>query len=196
MIERVSLAAAVAAASPEAVELIRDFPALPRFSALFAIGEMQLALTHPEHALGIALTAPTRRRIVVPAGIAAPDGGWLIKPGEVDEDLPAFDLARDLYRVLASGIAATMNAAPDAMLAAEAPTTWLTRHADGSLAPRDAPDDKLRTEVLTWGGDARRVARGHVAGRRRTLPTAARRRGRRSARRGRARRAQAPGWWS
>ena len=155
MIERVSLPAAIAAASPEAVELIRDFPAHPEFSALFAIAEMRLALTHPEHALGIALTAPTRRRISVPAGIAAPDGGWLVPPGCLEEDLPAFDLARDLFRVLAAGVAATMATAPDAMLAAEAPATWLTRHADGSLTPSEAPDDRQCTEVLTWGAATR-----------------------------------------
>ena len=155
LIERVSLPAAIAAASPEAMELIRDFPAHPEFSALFAIGEMQLALTHPEHALGIALTAATRRRITVPAGIAAPDGSWLVSPGELEEDLPAFDLARDLFRVLAAGIAVTMKAAPDAMLAANAPASLLTRHVDGSLVSCDAPDDKLRTEVLTWGAATR-----------------------------------------
>ena len=155
MIERVSLPAAIAAASPEAVELIRDFPAHPEFSALFAIAEMRLALTHPEHALGIALTAPTRRRISVPAGIAAPDGGWLVPPGCLEEDLPAFDLARDLFRVLAAGVAATMATAPDAMLAAEAPATGLTRHADGSLTPSEAPDDRQCTEVLTWGAATR-----------------------------------------
>lgn len=168
MIERVSLSAAIAAASPEAVELIRDFPAHPEFSALFAIAEMQLALTHPEHALGIALTAPTRRRIVVPAGIAAPDGGWLVKPGGLEEDLPAFDLARDLFRVLAAGIAVTMKAAPDAMLAASAPASCLlTRLADGSLKPSAAPDEHLRTEVLSWGTAPRaawpEVARPFVA---------------------------------
>lgn len=121
MIERVSLPAAIAAASPEAVELIRDFPAHPEFSALFAIAEMRLALTHPEHALGIALTAPTRRRIWRTGGNRrAGRRGWLVPPGCLEEDLPAFDLARDLFRVLAAGVAATMATAPDAMLAAEA----------------------------------------------------------------------------
>jgi G3E family GTPase len=151
LIERVSLPAAVAAASPGAIELIRDFPAHPEFAARFAIAEMQLALTHPEHALGLALTAPTRRRITVAAGIAAPEGGWLVPPGGLEEDLPAFDLARDLFRVLAAGVAATMELVPDAMLAANAPTTLLTRLADGSLAASDAPEASLRTEVLTWG---------------------------------------------
>lgn len=155
MIERVSLPAAIAAASTGAIELIRDFPAHPEFADLFAIAEMQLALTHPEHALGLALTAPTRRRITATAGFAAPDGGWLVEPGGLEEDLPAFDLARDLFRVLAAGVAATMQAGPDAMLAANAPTRLLTRHADGSLTPSDAPDDRLRTEVLTWGTAAR-----------------------------------------
>ena len=155
MIERVSLPAAIAAASHDALDLIRDFPAHPEFSDLFAIAEMQLALTHPEHELGLALTAPTRRRITVAAGIAAPAGGWLVPPGGLEEDLPAFDLARDLFRVLAAGVAATMRAAPDAMLAANAPTCLLTRHADGSLTPSDAPDDLLRTEVLTWGAATR-----------------------------------------
>ena len=151
IIERVSLPAAIAAASPDALELIRDFPVHPEFSDLFAIAEMQLALTHPEHALGLALTAPTRRRITVVAGIAAPDGGWLVPPGGLEEDLPAFDLARDLFRILAAGVAATMKAAPDAMLVSNAPTCLLTRHADGSLTSSEAQDDRLRTEVLTWG---------------------------------------------
>ena len=155
IIECVSLPAAIAVASPEAVELIRDFPAHPEFAAHFAIAEMQLALTHPEHALGLALTAPTRRRITVPAGIAAPQGGWLVPPGGLEEDLPSFDLARDLFRVLAAGVAVTMKMAPDAMLAASAPTTSSARQADGSLVSFESPDDSLRTELLTWGAATR-----------------------------------------
>ncbi len=155
MIERVSLPAAIAAASPDAMQLIRDFPAHPDFADLFAIAEMQLALTHPGRALGFALTAATRRRITVPAGIAAPEGGWLVPPGGLEEDLPAFDLALDLFRVLAAGVATTMEKVPDAILAANAPASFWTRRVDGSLTPSDAPGNNLRTEVLTWGTAAR-----------------------------------------
>ena len=151
MIERVSLPAVIAAASPDAMELIRDFPAHPEFANFFAIAEIQLALTHPEHKLGLALTAPTRRRITVPAGIVAPDGGWLVKPGGLEEDLPAFDLARDLFSVLAAGVAAAMEQAPNVMLAANAPVPQWTRKVDGSLVSSGAPDDNLHTEVLIWG---------------------------------------------
>jgi G3E family GTPase len=155
LIERVSLPAAIAAASPEAVELIRDFPAHPEFAAYFAIAEIKLALTHPEHALGLALSAPTRRRISVPAGIAAPQGGWLVSPGGLEEDLPALDLARDLFSVLAAGLAATMAMIPDLLLAANAPAFLSNRRVDGSLVASDAPDATLRTEVLIWGAAAR-----------------------------------------
>ncbi len=151
MIERISLPAVIAAASPDAMELIRDFPTHPEFADLFAIADIQLALSHPEHAFGFALTAPTRRRITVPAGITAPEGGWLVPPGGLEEDLPAFDLASDLFRVLAAGVAAAMELAPDVMLVENAPAYQWTRKIDGRLVPSAAPDESLHTEVLIWG---------------------------------------------
>jgi G3E family GTPase len=157
MIDRIALPAAIAAAAAGATERIRDFPALPEFAAPFAIAGMRLALSHPGRELGLSLTAPTRRRIAVPAGIAAPDGSWLVGPGGLEEDLPAFELARDLFRALAAGVAAATGVPPDAPLAAEAPANRWTRRPDGSLAGFPDPEAKMRTEVLSWGGSVRAV---------------------------------------
>ncbi len=155
IIDRVSLPAALAAAAGDAAERIRDFPAAPEFAAHFAIAEMRLALTHPGRDLGLALTAPTRRRIVVPAGVAAPGGGWLVPPGGLEEDLPAFDLARELFRALAAGVAAAAGVPPDAPLAATAPANRWTRHPDGSLGEAPDAEAERRTELLTWGEGGR-----------------------------------------
>lgn len=157
MIDRVSLAAAIAAAAPGAAERIRDFPAHPDFAAAFAIAEIHLALAWREGALGLALTAPTRRRIAVADGIAAPDGGWLVPPGGLEEDLPAFDLARDLFRALAAGAATATGEAPDAPLSADVPAEMWSRRSDGALVAQPAPDATRRTELLTWGDGVRAV---------------------------------------
>lgn len=154
VLEKVSIEAALAATSPQAKELVRNFPVHPDFAALFHIGDMRLALTHPEKNFGLSITALTRKRTIAAAGIAAPDGIWVVPPGGIEEDLPALDLARDLFRVLSAGFACIAEKAPDGPFSVSAVGAMRTRDSNGKVETTATSDASLRTEILMWGDAA------------------------------------------
>jgi G3E family GTPase len=154
VLDQLGIPAAVAVSAPGAAEAFRDFPSHPDLAAACAIAEIELAVTHPGRSFGLALAAPVCRRIVAPEGVADGNGGWLVPPGGDEESLPAFSLARDVFRVLAAGAAAALGESPNAPRRLLAPAGLRIRHADGGLD--DAPGGgSLLTETLRWGADAK-----------------------------------------
>ena len=106
VLDQLGIPAAIAVSAPDAAAAFRDFPSHPGLAAACAVADLDLALTHPDRSLGLALAADVCRRIVAPDGVPDGNGGWLVPPGADEEALPAFSLARDLFRVLAAGAAA------------------------------------------------------------------------------------------
>lgn len=149
LLDRFALGAAALAARPEAAASFRNFPADPELAAACAIGGFRLALRGRD--IGLALTAESRRRIVCPAGLAAPGGGWLVPPGGAEEDLPAFDLARDLFRVLAAGLTAATGVSPEPPRRFSVPAALRARSANGALAAVPGDGGETVTEVIAWG---------------------------------------------
>lgn len=152
VLDQLGIPAAVAVSAPGAAEAFRDFPSHPDLAAACAIAEIKLAVTHPGRSLGLALAADIRRRIVAPEGLADGLGGWLVPPGGDEESLPAFSLARDLFRVLAAGASAALGEPPNAPRRKLAPAELRIRHPDGGLDT--TPDGTRITETLRWGADA------------------------------------------
>lgn len=154
LIDRFSLPAAIAIEAPDVAHLIRDFPAYPEFSDLFFLAELRLSLTHPRHELALALSAPLDRLITVPRGVKSPDGEWVVVPDGLEENLPAFEIAGDLFRVLAAGVAASRGRIPDVMAAAENGAPQRIRDDDGKLQADLSREAVIRTEALSWGKSA------------------------------------------
>jgi len=145
-----SLSAAIAASAPQALDWIRDFPSRPEAADAFFIADLRLALAQPGRAVGLALEADLARRVSAPDGIAAPAGGWLVPPGGLEEDLPAFTIARGLFRVLAAGLAAATGSPPDTPRRRTAPAaSWEIR--GGALAAAGEVPGGRVTEALSWG---------------------------------------------
>ena len=153
MRDLMSIPGAIAVSAPGAATAFRDFPRHPDLAAACAIGELRLALTHPGRSLGIALAADICRRIVAPDGVADGKGGWLVSPGTDEESLPTFSLARDLFRVLAAGVAAATGVSPNTPQRSLTPAGLHLRHADGTLEATPTGGVRL-TEILAWGADA------------------------------------------
>lgn len=150
ILDRMELAAAIVAARPGAAARFRDFPADPALAAACAIGTLRLGVVGEDIAL--ALEAENRRTVSI-AGIAA-DGGWLLPPGGIDEDLPGFELARDLLRALAAGVSAATGPPPQPPRRRTTPTALRARQADGALATTPGDGGARIVEVLAWGAAA------------------------------------------
>ncbi|MBN2752296.1 MAG: GTP-binding protein [Rhodospirillaceae bacterium] len=150
MVDAISLAAAIAATRPNAAQWIRDFPAHPSPSAAFVIADMHLALTQPDHGIGLSFSADITRQVIATDGIATSDGKWLITPGSREENLPTFEIARDLFRVLVAGVAAATGRAPDSPSRATTPAITWQRTTDGGITPLNETPDGHLTECVTW----------------------------------------------
>lgn len=150
VLDQIGIPAAIAVSAPGAAGAFRDFPSHPDLAAACAVAELDLALTRPDRSLGLALAADTCRRIVAPDGVVDGNGGWLVPPGADEEALPAFSLARDLFRVLAAGAAAALGEAPKSPRRGLAPAGLRRRNADGSLTEIPTGGTRI-TEVLGWG---------------------------------------------
>lgn len=155
LLEAIALPAAMAASQNEAPALIRNFTQHLDFAALFAIGSVHLVLCQPQRIFGLSLTAQTRQRTLVPEGLRTEDGAWLVPPGGFEEDFPPFTLAQSLFSVLAAGLAITLGQAPEAFLESSAPAQMAVRQPDGTLTHQPDPEALIRTELLSWGPQAR-----------------------------------------
>lgn len=150
ILDHLNLAAAILAAAPDAATDFRAFPEHPDLAAACAIADIHLVLDQPAEAIAIALTADAHRRIVAPEGIADDAGRWLVPPGADEETLPAFALARDLFRVLAAGVAAATGQAPEPPRRSLAPAVLHRRDGDGTLREAGHAGTRI-TEALAWG---------------------------------------------
>ena len=151
LIDCFAISAAILASSAATTERLRDFPAHPDLIAAFSIASLRLAVAGNGAAIGLALTAERNRRVLSEAGIKAPGGGFVVEPGAADEDLPAFEVARDLAAVLAAGLTVSSGAAPSRIAAYEAPSSIVLCRADESLTPVAAAGAYRDTDRLVWG---------------------------------------------
>lgn len=150
ILDAVSLAAAIDIANPQALELVRDFPAYPDFAANFVLADMRIALTHPAHGLAMSLTAPTYRRVIFEEGIKIETGEYVVPKGGFEENLPAFELAHDLFLVLASGFAAVEKKGPGAWMVSKRPYAEKRHKKGGEIEERKSPDIYMRSDILLW----------------------------------------------
>lgn len=151
-LDRLPLVAALAATRPEASAAVRDFPAHPDFAALFAVGAMRLWIGPGHRDVALSLEAEERRRTVLVDGLATPDGAaWLVPPGGCDEDLPAHAIARDLFAVLAAGVATAAAEPPTRRLGFAEPGRIRRRSADGRAEDEEDAETRRLVDVVVWG---------------------------------------------
>ena len=152
--DRVSVAAAIALTRADR-SMLRDFPAHEDFAAQFGIARMQLTVTAEHRGVALALSALERRRIVSLAGLRTPFWeGWVVPPGGDDEDLPAYDIARDLFAVFAAGLAAAVGELPAAVQGTAAPAMGWRRLADGRMEAEPRTPTRELHDLLIWGEQA------------------------------------------
>nr|WP_321396473.1 CobW family GTP-binding protein [uncultured Desulfobacter sp.] len=150
MLDAVSLSAALGMANPQALEFVRDFPAYPDFAANFVLADMRIALTHPGHGLAMSLTAPTHRRVIFEEGIKIETGAYVVPKGGFEENLPAFELAHDLFLVLAAGFAAVEKEVPGAWRVSKQPYAVKRHKKEGVIEDWESPDIYMRSDILLW----------------------------------------------
>jgi G3E family GTPase len=153
LFERFSLAAELAAVSMDYGAKIRAFPASPEMRDLFRVGQATIGLTRDRRALFFRLDALEHDRIILQTGIRSRDA-WVVPPGEPEQDLPAWELARELFCTIAAALAFCLQTPPRRMTRSSLPGRTRTRLADGSFCDELSAASPLRAESLAWGETA------------------------------------------
>ena len=115
VIEKFSLEAAVACQQPEYILYLRDFLCYPDFASLFEIATIQLSISEDQQAVVCSLIADE-----LLTTISSTDVYWevdgekkmLIEQGDIDQNLPAFELALPLFNVLAATLTYNLKEKP------------------------------------------------------------------------------------
>jgi len=151
LLDTMSLAANLAATRPDYIETVRRFTALPDGGAPFRMGTLTACLAPDEDGLLLGLDAPDRKLSIARDGLAAPDGQWILRPGEAEEDFPAHEIASDFLLVLAAAISNSLGEPPCRVGRGHEPALGLIYGNDGKSSPLD-DGVTLVSDRLYWGG--------------------------------------------
>jgi len=150
--ERLRLVAAVETQRPGYAEAVRSFPLFPALAGAFQVARLRLAAPPDGRALALCLEAPEKKRLRTLQGITLPEGGdWLVPPGGLEEDIPALDIARDWFDVLAAAITACGGEPPCLFRREAQPAREEQRDRSGRWRRVDAPGVRAVSEWLAWG---------------------------------------------
>lgn len=129
---------------------VRNFATDAQTCALFRLGEATLGYDRRSQAFFFRLEALERDLLVLPDGLRS-DQGWVIPPGEAEQDLPSWTLAHELFAVMAGALTFALGCPPAAMVRDSLPRQRRLRLSDGSIRREKTNAPRLRSEGLAWG---------------------------------------------
>lgn len=111
---RFSLDAAIVCQQVDYLDLVREFLVYPDFAQLYEIGELSLSISSDNQAITYSLEALENKQTISTGACCEVSGevNTIINPGELDQDLPAYDVAKPFYDVLASTLSYNLSESP------------------------------------------------------------------------------------
>jgi G3E family GTPase len=149
LFDRFSLAAGWAVLQDDFRTRVRDFANQPDLAPAFVLGRAILVATRRPRAFLFRFEALTRDAILFPAGLRGEDG-WVVRPGEAEQDLPAWTLGRELFDVVAGALTFGLGCPPAVLVQSEAPGWRRLRLPDGTVRKEPA-ETPLLGAGLAWG---------------------------------------------
>ena len=118
-VELFSIEAGVDTQRPEYTTCIRDFLSYPEFTRLFEIADLYFSFSSSEENMLLTLRTQKALTTISEKGVAIDRDGetcYIVEPGGIDQNLPAFDLALPFYEVLAATLTFNLSEAPSYLL--------------------------------------------------------------------------------
>lgn len=114
MIERHSLIEGAMAQESDYIKKVRSFPNFPMFLSHFYISTLTLSIDFLENSLIVLYETATRDRIYAKDGVKSPfnQDEFIIKPDELDKDLPSFRILLPFMNFFNSAITRLSNTPP------------------------------------------------------------------------------------
>lgn len=151
-LDDMSLAAGMAAYSPQYSDIIRDFPNHDHIASLFQIADIELRYRQGEQ-LTLSLVAPQKDLVVAVDGVFAEIKGeqqMLVAPGDMEQTLACLDLANPFFETLAASLSYIFSRAPKCLSLQSCAHSDRLAHGDGRIETRPSSDNRLMALRLTW----------------------------------------------
>lgn len=150
LLESMSLAAHLASARPGYMEIVRRFTAMGEWAVPFRMGTLSASLTPDENGLILRCDALDRKLSIARDGLVTPEGKWVLRPGEAEEDYPAHEIALDIVLVLAAAITKSLEEQPRRVGRSRTPALGMAYGNDGG---RTSVDDGIERigDLFCWG---------------------------------------------
>ncbi len=153
-VELFSLQAGLLTQQEDYFEKLRSFLLYPDFIELFNLGFIDFAINKSAKSFSLQLEANSKLRVIAKDGVSLPKDGkmvQLVEPGGFDQDLPAYEISRNFFDVLAASITFNLDQPPSLLNYFDSPGTITAYSKSGEV------NQKLTTELpnshlsLGWG---------------------------------------------
>lgn len=165
LLESLSLAANISVIQDDYTKSIRHFSADENWSAPFHIAAITAGLDREENIFSLQFSAARDKVSICRDGVAAHDGQWIIKPGEVEENIPAHSIATDFLLLLGAAISNSLSIPPCRFERVETPGKAIEYN---SLGDKFSSSHEITTltDSLDWGkrGTVNRLTFPHSSG--------------------------------
>lgn len=151
--ETFPLAAAVLTQTPDYWDQVRGFPLAPGICGPFHIATLRLGAALDGAAFSLGFSALSRQRVLSIDGVPAPEapGGFVVAPGGLESDVPAYCLALHFFKTLAATVTHGLGEAPERFRLRLASGQVRAYTAGGHWTERSAPGVRRMHLDLAYG---------------------------------------------
>jgi len=154
LVDLLNLHAATTVHQPDYMDRVRDFARHPEMTEPFLVGHLTLRLGDGASHLLLSLEAPSKKRVIALDGVRPPGGaeeGYLVRPGDCEEDFPAFDLAFPLFQAICAAVSCTLETPPGFYRRIEKSGQIISYNAKGEVSAQAAHELPLITHTVGYG---------------------------------------------
>lgn len=153
ILENFSLNGALFAQEENYVFLIREFPYHSEFYSYYHIGDFYITYSAENSALFAGVQGLSQNRIISKEGIKVPgdNENFIVRPGEAEQDFPAFKYCLDIFDVFVSSLAYQLKINPASLYYRTDPGVQVVYGSDEDQSYEESPDVVVESVILGFG---------------------------------------------
>ncbi len=156
LLEDYSVAACIIAQQDNYIEQVREFNNHDLLKSLFHIAQLTVYYNAERTTLSISLRAAERLVLISVDGVSVTRDNCeeqVVAPGETDQDLAAFDVAIDFFRILAASYSFSLGVPPSQLQRSQREARQYLYFQSNRMEHRPLTTAKEKQLLLVWGAD-------------------------------------------
>ncbi len=156
LLDLYSINAALMSQRIDYLAMVREFTSHPGMEEYFHIGCLTVMLSHDGRSLILGVDGQSRMRIQSVDGVYATVNGaqrQLIAPGEMEQDIPSYDLFFTLFETIASSVTYLADDTPCGFMKGEGEGLLTRYRSNGSLLHEKSTDTSRISLIAAYGDE-------------------------------------------